>query len=42
MTRRDDFIKTYGRKPTPTQLRAFTLMIEKIKSERQRFGIPLR
>ena len=42
MTRRDDFIKTYGRKPTESQLRAFTLMIEKIKSERQRFGISLR
>lgn len=42
MTRRQDFINTYGREPTPSQLRVFIKMIELIKSERQRFGIPLR
>jgi len=42
MTDRDDFIKVYGHEPTPSQLRAFIKMIELIKSERQRFGIPLR
>ena len=42
MTRRDDFIKTYGRSPTEAELKAFVKMIETIKLERLKFGIPLR
>ena len=42
MTRRDDFVKTYGRSPTEAELKAFVKMIELIKSERLKFGIPLR
>lgn len=42
MTHRDDFIKTYGRKPTESQLRAFARMIDLIKSERRKFGVLMR
>ena len=42
MTRRDDFVKVYGRSPTEAELKAFVMMIELIKSERLKFGIPLR
>jgi len=42
LCRRDDFISTYGRVPIEAELKTFVRMIDLIKSERLKFGIPLR
>jgi len=42
LTHCDDFVKTYDRIPTETELKVYVKMMDLIKSERLKSGIPLR